>query len=568
VIASSLGSALLAALQLAVGLGDPRPARPDSAKTVKYVRSAQASFESYRRFRLPYRESESPDHCDARIGRYCYWREEEPQDENGPEPESPLIHDRRAALIRVLDSAARILPGDPWIAGQRVRYLVEAERTDDALAAAAECRADAWWCASLGGYAAHVAARFDVADSLFERALDTMPAQQRCKWTDIHDIVEDDLANRLKKQSCAEREAMARRIYWLGSPLWSVSETDQLTEHFARLTRALIVERSASPEGMSFANDMRALVIRYGWSRWFTRGDPLLGTQYDVPVTGHDGGTAYYFLPSARMLNAGPSAPLDWRLDYSRAISGYAPSYARSLHEIRGQVASFRRGDSTLVVGAWDVRDDSTLVGRELNAGLVLAAPGKIETVSRAANQRAVGHIQATALIDSGWISLELLAPTEHRAGRMRVGLPRRSTGRITLSDLLFYAPIEGSPDSLAAVRDSALARDVAPLSGVVGVFSEAYGLAPQGEHLRFSLALQQIDIGWRQRAAERLGISDPTSAIHIQWQETARVTNGISARGRRVDLSRIRSGRYRMQLRVTADDGSTATATREIEVR
>jgi hypothetical protein len=585
VIASlTLGSALAAAIQLApagpspsvIGRVQGATARApghglpiDSTKTIKYVRSAQASFEAFRRSRLPYGESGYGRECDVRVGRYCYWREEEPDDDAKPEPELPIVLDRRVALIRLLDSAAQVLPGDSWIAGQRVRYLTEAERTDDALKAAAECRAEAWWCSALGGYAAHVGGRFAVADSLYERALAAMPSAERCKWTDLHDVVEDDLADRLNDKPCAEREALARRIYWLGSPLWSVSTTDQLTERFARLTQTRIVERSATTEGTVYANDLRNLVIRYGWSRWFTRGDARLSTPYDTPVTGHDGGTAYYFLPSARMLDAGTSGPYDWRLDYYRAVSGYAPSYARTLHEIPAQVAAFRRGDSTLVVGAWDVRRDSTLVGRELNAALVLASPGHLQTVARAEKRRAVGSIQATALIDTGWISLELLAPAERRAGRLRVGLPRRSTGRVALSDLLFYAPIEGPPvEALDAVRDSALARDVAPFGRAVGVFAEAYGLAPQGEHLRFDLTLEQIEIGWRQRAAERLHLADPAAAIRIHWEEMARVRDGISARGTRVDLSGVRNGRYRLQLTVTADDGSTATSSREIEVQ
>jgi hypothetical protein len=35
-----------------------------------------------------------------------------------------------------------------------------------------------------------------------------------------------------------------------------------------------------------------------------------------------------------------------------------------------------------------------------------------------------------------------------------------------------------------------------------------------------------------------------------------------------RVDLSRLRSGTYRMALTVTTDDGAAATATRDVQVR
>jgi hypothetical protein len=268
------------------------------------------------------------------------------------------------------------------------------------------------------------------------------------------------------------------------------------------------------------------------------------------------------------MLDSGTSAPLDWRLDYSRAVSGYAPSYARSVHQIDGQLASFRRGDSTLVVGAWDVRGDSTLVGRKLDAALVLAAPDDVVRISRAAEQSAIGRIATTALIDTGWISLELLATKERRAGRLRVGLPKRPTGRVALSDLLLYTPSDRVVENLTAARDSALGSSVVPFDRNLGVFYEAYGLAPQGEHLRFTLTFEQIDIGWRQRAAERLKLSDPSTAVHIEWEEMARVVDGINGHGQRVDLSKLRSGKYRVTLLVKADDGSTATTSREVVVR
>jgi hypothetical protein len=563
---------LIASLAVALVLAAHDPAqgrttgvRADSVKTFKYVRSAQASFELFRRARLPRGESHGGGDCDVRIGRFCYWRGED--DDQEPPPEAPAIVDRRNSLIHLLDSAASLLPGDEWIAGQRVRYLVEAGRTDDALSAAGQCRADAWWCAALGGYAAHVGGRFAIADSLYEIALDAMPADQRCRWMDIRDVVEHDLDGAVKHGDCAAREATARRIFWLGAPLWSVSETDLLTEHLARLTQTRIAERAMSPDGVGWADDVRALVIRYGWSRWFTRNDPSYGSMLEPQIIGHDKGMPYYFLPSREIL-AEPTPEPEWNLDDDRAASGYAPSFARSLHQIDSQIATFRRGDSTLVVAAWDVRADSTLVGRELDAAVVVATPTEVRTVARGAT-RAVGHLQAVARVDSGWVSIELLSREDRRAGRSRVGLaPKPPAGRVALSDLLLYVPTDAPISDLGAASDSALGTSVVPFSRALGVFWETYGLAPLGEHARFSLIVEQIEIGWMQRAAERLGFSDPTTATRVQWEEFARPTEGIAGRGVRVDLSRLRSGTYRMALTVTTDDGATATATRDVQVR
>jgi hypothetical protein len=561
----SFGWVLAAAANLT---NSPAPdfVRTDSGKTVKYVRSAQAAFEAFRRARLPRGESHGGE-CDVRIGRFCYWRGDE-SEEDAP-PEAPAIVARRLSLIHTLDSIAALLPGDGWIAGQRVRYLVEAERTDDALAAARDCRAEAWWCAALGGYAAHVGGRYDVADSLYESALAAMTSAQRCDWMDIRDLVADDLDRAFKNDDCAGRERLARRVFWLGAPLWSVSETDLLTEHLARRTRTRISERAASPDGVWWADDIQQLVMRYGWSRWFSRNDPAFGSTLDAQITGHDRGQPYYFLPTRRAIDEGPSAPLEWSLENPRATSGYSPSYARSLHEVDAQIATFRRGDSTLVVGAWDVRRDSTLVGRELNAALVIAGRDSVAAMSQASGERAVGQIQATSLVDTGWASLELLAREDRRAGRLRIGLvPHTDSGRVALSDLLLYAPSDAPVYDLAAARHTALGNRTVPFSRALGVFWETYGLAPQGESAQFELTVEQIEIGWLQRAAERLRFSDPTTATRVQWREVPRGTNGLVGRGVRIDLSRLRAGKYRLELKVKTDDGASATAMREIEVR
>ena len=561
----SLGSALVASLHLTPGLV-PHTAHADSGKTVKYVRSAQAAFEAFRRARLPRGESHGGE-CDVRIGRFCYWRGDE-SEEDAP-PEAPAIIERRTSLIHTLDSVATLLPGDGWVTGQLVRYLVEADRTEDALAAANRCRADAWWCAALGGYAAHVGGRYSVADSLYEISLATMPSGQRCEWMDIRELVADDLGGALESADCGGRESLMRRIFWLGAPMWSISETDLFTEHLARRTRTRIAERAASPDGVWWANDIRELVMRYGWSRWFSRNDPAFGSTLDATITGHDRGQPYYFLPTRRTIDGGPTVPPEWSLDDPRATSGYSPSYARSLHEIKGQIASFRRGDSALVVAAWDVRTDSTLVGRELDAALVFAGRDSVVGMSASAKRRAVGHIEAITRIDSGWVSLELLGREDRRAGRMRVGLVHRAeSGRVALSDLLLYTPTDAPVYDLPTASDSALGGNTVPFSRALGVFWETYGLAPQSENIRFELTVEQIEIGWLQRTAERLRFTDPTTATHVQWQEIPRATNGFVGRGVRIDLSRLRSGKYRMTVRVTTEDGAAATATREIEVR
>src|SRR6185503_20669136 len=109
------GAALLLALLQGFSTQSPLvesvPAA-DSQRVLRRARSAQTDFEAFRRNRLPigYRSSQP---CEIHIGRYCYWRGDE-GDDKPPPPELPALRDRRAALLRTLDSASGVLPGDAW----------------------------------------------------------------------------------------------------------------------------------------------------------------------------------------------------------------------------------------------------------------------------------------------------------------------------------------------------------------------------------------------------------------------------------------------------------------------
>jgi hypothetical protein len=70
------------------------------------------------------------------------------------------------------------------------------------------------------------------------------------------------------------------------------------------------------------------------------------------------------------------------------------------------------------------------------------------------------------------------------------------------------------------------------------------------------------------RRAAERLGIADPTTGLRVQWEEVPQRVNDIAGRGVRVDLSRLRPGRYRIQVLVTINGETPVTAERDVLVQ
>jgi hypothetical protein len=87
-------------------------------------------------------------------------------------------------------------------------------------------------------------------------------------------------------------------------------------------------------------------------------------------------------------------------------------------------------------------------------------------------------------------------------------------------------------------------------------------------EPAHFTLTIEPVDISWFRRVAETLRFADPTRALRIQWQEVPQTVNGIAGRGVRVDVSQLRSGKYRLQLSVETTNGKTSSTSREIEVR
>jgi hypothetical protein len=225
-----------------------------------------------------------------------------------------------------------------------------------------------------------------------------------------------------------------------------------------------------------------------------------------------------------------------------------------------------------LVVAAWDARKDTTLIGRALQATLnVVGDSGPVSSASRALppgtrGSLVRGSILTTVPLDSGVVSLELVATEDRRAARRRLGIPARTRSGIELSDVLLYAGSVEVASQLEQVRDSMLASTNLD-TRVVGAYWEVYGVSQTSGPVKFALSVEPFDIGWARRLAQRVRLTDPATGLRLQWEDAPRPVNGILARGVRVDLSRLRAGKYRLTLTATTRDGS-ATSSREIEVR
>jgi hypothetical protein len=556
--------AFLALLQMLAG-GSPQAA-PDSVAVLTSARRAQAAFEGTRRLNLPERPGGWSGICGQRIGRICYWYEPGEDKDSAP-PEPARIRDARARLLTALESAATTIPGDEWVLGQRVRYLLEDSQPGPAARVADQCRAVEWWCEALAGLVRHVTGDFAAADSSFAAALADMPADERCQWGDIAPLLEGEMADRYHRLDCEGRAAFEARWWWLAQPLYSMAGNDRRAEHFARVVMARIQEGRRTPFGY-WADDLRDVTLRYGWPTWWTRDPPASALVESEPrITGHDRSPAFHFTPGAHAVDDPTSAkPEDWSLDTPQARERYAPPYAASFTYLEHQEALFRRRDSCLVVAAPDLAYDTLFAGRPVRVALALAAEEHAVVIARDSGVPPARAVMAAAPCRPLLLSLEAVAPRDRHVARARYGVTL--TGRTLLhpaiSDLLLFDPPQDSlPATLEAVLARAYGSTRVPADRTLGVFWEVYGVDPAGGAVAVSLTLARQGTGFLRRM---LGIAGRRHDVRLEWQDVPR-DSSVAPRALAIDLAGLAPGRYLIEVSVTPPGGHTLAARREIRI-
>lgn len=545
---------------------------PDAGRIQRDAKRAQARFETFRRSHLPWDRFGSPGvgQCDAHIGRYCYWYD---STQSVVVPEPKLIAAGRNGLIAMLDSAAALNPADGWIAGQRIRYLIEGGRTDDALNAARQCRAEAWRCAALEGLALHVAQRFTEADSVFVVALRAMPVGQRCEWLDLGRLTEGRLEREISRASCAEREMLAHRLWELSEPFWSEPGNDLRTEHFARHTMGAILTGSANAHAMSWGADSEELLVRFGWAEWFTRQrDDIGGLATSPRVTGHDREPSYNFLAAVPSIRSVPRiTDSSWRFRDQLARTRYAPRYLKRLVNLSHQLARFPRGDSMLVTVSYRIAD--TALSRDSVSTWLInkrTADGRLETADRrreTADRRGRGVLSGLVARDTFVTSIEVRGSQTKKAARARYTIdPLTCHHQWCLSDLLIFDTagvsrakhvdsllVHASPDTRYSSRT--------PL----GVFWEIEGIEGPPETVWLNLTVSPRRVSFVRKVATRLRLAHELAPVRLRWQAT--LTLPREAQHVVLRLPHNARGAYRVLLAVEPPNVPALTASRDIEL-
>jgi len=560
-----LGSAAGAQASLGARGGALDTSRPDSARALRSARSAQAAFERTRFRHLPWTESYGgTGACDERVGRFCLSYDDSDEDWLPP-PEPEAVKRERAALIAALDQAAAATPGDAWIAGQRVRYLVEAGRPADAARAARECRAERWWCVALDGYALHFAGDYLAAANAFAAAIEAMPPAERREWESLVPTVIGADAKALRRMD----PAAVRRLWWLADPFWMQPGNDRLTEHYTRLVADRFQDRARNPEGLYWADDLREILVRWGQPSGWERIRPVRMGLTDGGMVTHYA-PSFEFIPTPAMVRD-PFAirAADWKTEEKGAHTGYAPPGVRHLDPLPHQVAAFRRDGRAEIVAAFAMKPDSLPPAPVLDAGVVVMRDPDAPPVARTERVSGTrGVLRLRADPTQAVLSLEAREPVTHRAARARFGVDLRRAGAsgLTISDILLLDRLDARPASLEEAAPLARGKTEFSPSDRLALYWEVYGLRGAADSVTFSVALARRPPGAVRRAAESIGLSRAVTPVRMRWTE-APPAGEVLARSLALALPRVPPGDYVLEVSVHTRSGAASSTQRDITV-
>lgn len=589
------------------GAGETAP--PDSAAIEAAARSAQATFEQKRRRRLPIRRSEYGP-CDEHVGRFCHWFEDRNVD---PRPEPASIARLRLGLLARLDSAFARLPGSRWLSGQLVHYRIEAGRAAAALAAARACRVPGAWCERLEGLSLHALGRDSAAEIAFAGAERDVDPAARCRRDDLSTLLEGDAAADYAGLPCPgpAHEVFERRFWWLADPLYLVPGNERLVEDRARRLTSELEADAATPYDLRWGPDLEELTLRYGWPAWWERvpADPLRPGDVDSWIA-HDPPHALSFLPRVDPLT--PPAhvgPDGWRLDDPRPRSTYATAYADTFVRLRNRPIVFRRGDSVLVLAAYDLGPPDGASGSPIRAprppgtagpagardddvaALLLLAGGPGDAYGRDRRDPASrsGVLMARAPARGLLVAVEALDRRRRVAARSRRGLDLRPPPPDVpaISGLLAGPPFAGAEGAGASGRlpvttadpeaEAARLRLAGPgpqaapsaLPGqAVELYWETYGLRAGGPLYHVEVTLREADAASFDPVHPRPP-SPSRPRVRLAWSEEPRWRGPADPHRVALALPRsLRNGLYAVEVRLTVPGWTPLEARAPLVVR
>lgn len=529
----------------------------DSTRTHRRARLLQARFERLRIRELPRIPGGGSHECDEIIGRLCIW--DDGDDDWKPKEEPLEIGEARSELLAGLDSLAALLPGDHWIFGQRIRYLVEAGQLGTAQAEGLRCRLPARWrCDAYLGYAHHHQAEFGRAEEVFRRAVATMPDDVREEWTSPRYVLDRELLRWRSEQP--DSAAAIARLWMLADPLFLAEGNDRWTAHMSRWSYSISAQRARNPYELSWGEDLTEVVVRYGWPVAWERTWPRVG-QSTFSIVGRDLPGAFRTFPPREVLGRGPSGeePVAWDIEERHARSAYLPPYLDSLGVLDGQVGRFWRPGHVVVVGAWTAPEAGAQPGeagaRQVLSGLFVEQEGEIRGQARTSTDPGspVRLETRVSWADWGTVSLEAWAPGARQARRLRAGMGFRQLppDLLVVSDLMFLET-GAEPGTLEEMIGVLRSSSEVQQGEALGVAMEVYGLGLRPGTVGFRAWLERRGEGLLTRVARWMKLTGPREAVSVAWEEAGRRTPEPLFRTFAIRIPELTEGEYDVVVEVS----------------
>ncbi|MBL0938133.1 MAG: hypothetical protein IBJ03_04515 [Gemmatimonadaceae bacterium] len=532
----------------------------------------------------------------------------------------------RDSLRTILSTSLNRAPGDGWIFGQHIRFLVYDSLYTQALRALEECGTEPWLCAALTAYVHHARGSDKDAEAHFARAMSAVPPDERCGLTDIASILPPEQRDEYERQTCDVRDALAQRYFWLADPAWTTRVNERRVTHMARRMAAVLHSSTECDERYDLFPTrggpvVLEMLLRYGWpslSTWIgettdSGHDGYLQARGTTPsppysTAEYDGARVAFGAPSLLFLDETRAPPSAWQ--------PVAPAGAVGRHSRRSsdevwwpfehitmpgtrvvaftdwQIATFRRQTEIQIATAVDMTATRAIVDslRVRGDTLSLLMSPEQDSVVRIATLVGAGGNSAVMTSRmapvSGVISLELHGgSTDRILGRMRSGYRAPNTlaalggDSIAMSDPVLFRADAPLPSDVNAMLPHMLPTVNVPRRSI-GLFWEVYGV-PVGDSVQFTIAITPRQRpGFLRRAVAALRLmAAPVNGVAIGWNDpssapTAAVdalgarTTPILPRALRVDLSQLSPGEYVIEISATDAKQRTALASRAIRVQ
>jgi len=520
----------------------------------------------------------------------------------------------RRKLTRDLGSATAQLPGDSLLQRQLVRFLMDGDSLDAALAAARSCPIRSAWCIDLGGLVQYRRGGFRSADSAFRAASRLRRVETVCANSSLLFLVASDDRERIATASCAQRLELEARLWWLATPLFAVGANERELEQRAReliftLHSDVDVDERFDVRSPYVAS-MRQLLYRYGWPsyfNWMGKGNETSHESYlsrrasvmKVPYFGPEySRDRVELLPNARVVSSPfTTTDSDWRLvtvDQRNDAAWWPIEHFRS-RQLRGdldwmQYVTLRRRDS-IVLAVAASRADSARGVVSVDSGngylIVTSGPMSVRTLASATTSDGVVRLHATIGQLPSLVGVELLySPTINALPvgfRTRFGIsPPEPLNRLPIQAFDISQPVFVSSDFIAKGNGKREwmelmlpSTEFSPLHSKVGVVWESYGISDR-DTATISLTVSRSD---KSSILGRLGAvvgmnPDARGALTMTWVETTNPRSitelgeiPIQVRSIILDFGSLAPGVHVLQVTMRRASGQEATSKRFFRV-